>query len=54
MIPPFDHPDRPIADRARFSEEMLEQNPNLELLVCGGRWGGFGRWNAIYIKANTS
>lgn len=49
MIPPFDEPDV-IAGQGTIAREILEQNPNLDVLFIAVGGGGLAAGIAVYLK----
>ncbi|MDN4503093.1 threonine ammonia-lyase, biosynthetic [Alteromonadaceae bacterium BrNp21-10] len=49
MVPPFDHPDV-IAGQGTVAKEMLEQNPNIEMVFVAVGGGGLIAGMAVYLK----
>lgn len=49
MIPPFDAPDV-IAGQGTIARELLEQNPNLDILFIAVGGGGLAAGIAVYLK----
>ncbi|MGY0591011.1 MAG: threonine ammonia-lyase, biosynthetic [Paraglaciecola chathamensis] len=49
MIPPFDDPDV-IAGQGTIAKEMLEQNPNLDVVFIAVGGGGLAAGMSVYLK----
>ena len=49
MIPPFDAPDV-IAGQGTIARELLEENPNLDILFIAVGGGGLAAGIAVYLK----
>jgi threonine dehydratase len=49
LVPPFDDPDV-IAGQGTIAKEILEQNPNLQIIFIAVGGGGLAAGMAVYIK----
>jgi threonine dehydratase len=49
LVPPFDDPDV-IAGQGTIAKEILEQNPNLQMIFIAVGGGGLAAGMAVYIK----